>query len=139
MLVAYQGPLASLVLFFGLLAIDQISKQVATGWFEQAVLCNASGPWGLPLPLPLLLVAPLGILTWMIGIQWKEEKPDMALLLILAGGTGNLVDRMVHGCVIDFISLAPLPLLNIADIFLSFGCALLLLAAFRNRAFYMLS
>ena len=120
--------LSSLFLFFGLLFIDQSSKYFFAQIFPHWIVCNARGPWGLVIPLPILIVFAIGILTWMVSIQWKQKHLHASFLLIIAGGIGNLLDRIRGGCVIDFISLPGFPLFNSADIFLSLGCFLILLS-----------
>lgn len=124
--------LPSLFLFFGLLFIDQFSKYFIAQIFPHWIVCNASGPWGLAIPLPILIVFAIGILAWMISIQWKQKHLHASFLLIIAGGTGNLLDRIWGGCVIDFISALNFPLFNSADIFLSLGCFLILWSWFHR-------
>jgi signal peptidase II len=50
------------------------------------------------------------------------------LTATLAGGIGNLIDRYIHGYVIDFISVGTFPVWNFADMCIVGGCALLALS-----------
>ena len=46
------------------------------------------------------------------------------LCVILAGGFGNLIDRVVRGYVVDFINVFPslnFPIFNLADIYITLG------------------
>ena len=70
-----------------------------------------------------------------IGLITKKEELSklilIALHLVLAGGIGNLIDRIARGFVIDYIDISPLikyPVFNLADIFVVIGC--LIIAAF---------
>ena len=58
--------------------------------------------------------------------------------LILGGALGNLVDRLAHGAVMNFISLHAAGLLshvfNLADVWICLGVAVLLLDFWKNRA-----
>lgn len=51
-----------------------------------------------------------------------------AMSLIIAGGIGNLIDRIFRGYVIDFIDINPVfkyPVFNIADICVVVGCIII--------------
>jgi len=48
-----------------------------------------------------------------------------SLLWIVAGGAGNLVDRIMYGYVVDFISVGSFPIWNFADMCVVGGCILL--------------
>lgn len=119
-------PFTSFFLFLGLVSLDQVSKNVVSRFFSDLTVCNAQASWGFSFPLPVLIFVSICILVWMIGIQWKRREFSSAFLFVLAGGSGNLLDRITDGCVMDFFSVPPIPLFNVADVFLSIGCLLLL-------------
>ena len=58
--------------------------------------------------------------------RWQKA----AVLLAVGGGIGNLIDRVAHGAVVDFVSLGIGPLrtgiFNLADVAITGGLALLL-------------
>jgi len=54
----------------------------------------------------------------------------LSLSLICAGGTGNLIDRIRFGAVVDFIGFRVFPIFNFADICVCCGCGLLLIYMF---------
>lgn len=60
------------------------------------------------------------------------------LALILSGAIGNVIDRIWHGKVIDFISVNfgsyYFPIFNIADICVSVGAGLVILSSFVERS-----
>ena len=49
-----------------------------------------------------------------------------ALALIFGGGAGNFIDRVWVGYVVDFLDFRVFPIFNAADIFVTTGCALLI-------------
>ena len=56
----------------------------------------------------------------------------ISLTLIMAGGIGNLIDRVFRGYVIDYIDINPLikyPMFNIADICVVAGCIIIVIYA----------
>ena len=57
----------------------------------------------------------------------KSKLLNISVLLIIGGGVGNLIDRLIYGFVIDFISFSFFPpIFNIADCFITVGTGLLI-------------
>ncbi|ADQ15018.1 signal peptidase II [Halanaerobium hydrogeniformans] len=68
----------------------------------------------------------------LIYYLYKKELSDhwtakSALIFLLGGSVGNLIDRIAFHYVIDFIAIANFPVFNFADIFIFFGILLLLI------------
>jgi signal peptidase II len=64
-------------------------------------------------------------------VTYFAIRPDRAGLwlptgLLVGGAIGNLIDRLVHGAVTDFIKLPFWPAFNIADMSITFGVLALL-------------
>lgn len=57
----------------------------------------------------------------------------LAMSLQLGGALGNLIDRLQHGHVTDFISIGSFPVWNIADASITCGVAVLVLDLLFNR------
>lgn len=80
----------------------------------------------------LSTVAIIGILVYMF---WKKPQDKLmlsALILIVSGGIGNMIDRIALGYVIDFIDFCAFPkiwmwVFNVADSFVCIGAGLLIL------------
>jgi signal peptidase II len=76
------------------------------------------------------------LLVWLRRLPAAEMRTRLALVLILGGAAGNLIDRLVYGYVIDFIDIYydnwHWPAFNVADAAISVGAFLLLLDAFRG-------
>ncbi len=53
--------------------------------------------------------------------------------LLVGGALGNLIDRLAHGAVTDFIKLPDWPAFNVADMAITFGVLALLLVLERGR------
>ena len=137
---------------------DQFTKVLVIGAFElghsQAVtsffnlvrvhnagaafsfLADASG-WQRWFFVGLGLVATVAI-VWMLKSHGGQRLFSLALSLILGGALGNVIDRLLHGHVIDFLQfhwdwLAPIfpggyfPSFNIADSAITVGAVLLIL------------
>ena len=80
--------------------------------------------------LVLATTAALLGVAWYLFFRCKGQLLlQSALLLILGGGIGNLIDRVLNGCVVDYIN--PLfmnfAVFNFADICVCVGAGLLIL------------
>ena len=89
----------------------------------------------------LIVVAVLiiGVLLYYIKRNKIEKKIDIiALSFVIGGSLGNLIDRIVRGYVIDFISIKignyNFPIFNVADILIVIGVFLLLLSSRRSQS-----
>lgn len=61
-------------------------------------------------------------------------KNETATLLVVSGGLSNMVDRLAHGAVLDFIGISGVnfPLFNLSDILISSGVVLFILKEMRG-------
>lgn len=72
----------------------------------------------------------LGLIIRFIYLQrdFMDKATLYTLFLILAGGFGNLIDRLLKGYVVDFINIFPkinFPKFNFADIYITVGWIIL--------------
>ena len=80
--------------------------------------------------LPLFIATALFAVVLII-VNLKESAARqpriyrLALALILSGALGNLVDRLLHGYIIDFLDFRVWPVFNIADSAITIGTILL--------------
>lgn len=75
-------------------------------------------------------------IVWMLKRHGGQRMFSWALSLILGGALGNVIDRLVHGYVVDFIQVhygrAYFPAFNIADSAITIGAGLLILDELRR-------
>ncbi|MGC6512724.1 MAG: signal peptidase II [Parvibaculales bacterium] len=73
---------------------------------------------------------------WMLG-EAKTKAGAFGTALIIGGAFGNVIDRIVHGAVVDFISLHYRDyywyVFNLADIWITLGCILVLIDSFMQK------
>lgn len=97
-------------------------------------LASASG-WQRWFFVALGSLAALFIL-WMLRSHGGQRLFGWALALILGGAVGNVIDRLLHGYVVDFIQVhyrnAYFPSFNVADSAITIGAALLVLDELRR-------
>ena len=109
------------VVFLVIIA-DQISKEFVQKYLE--VSCNFGFAFGLgEASWPILLFALV-----LVGYFFFKEKQKFlifSLSLIIGGGIANLVDRLVIGCVRDFINIMVFPSFNLADSAITIGVFLI--------------
>mgnify|MGYP003958795535 FL=1 len=76
--------------------------------------------------------------VWLRRLPRQQWLLGLALILVLAGAMGNLVDRLLYGYVVDFISLHYqqyyFPAFNLADSAICCGAFVLLLDAWQHSS-----
>lgn len=80
----------------------------------------------------LALVMSLFLIVYLIKAPRKATLLSFGLALVLGGAVGNLIDRLLHGHVIDFIhvhyaNVWDYPIFNVADMGISVGVALIVI------------
>ena len=132
--------------------LDQFSKTLILGMFEPngshtvtsffnvvrvhnhgaafSFLAGASG-WQRWFFVGLGVAAAIFI-VWMLSRHGGQKLFSLALALILGGALGNVIDRLIHGYVVDFIqvhyaSAYYFPSFNVADSAITVGAVLLIL------------
>ena len=72
-----------------------------------------------------------GFIIWMLRKHGEQRMFSWALALILGGALGNVIDRLLHGYVVDFIQVhwngSAFPSFNVADSAITIGAVLLIL------------
>ena len=76
-------------------------------------------------------VAAAIFMVWMLRAHPGQKLFSLAISLILGGAIGNVIDRLLHGYVVDFLDFYwgtwHFPAFNVADAGISVGAALLIL------------
>lgn len=131
------GQLAAIAALIG---IDQLTKYIAeknlpgrsvtfiTGVLELTYVRNTGAAFGsfagntfvLTILTGAIIIA--GLVLLFLG-KFKGKLQSMCAVMILAGGIGNLIDRIVNKYVIDFINAVfiDFPVFNFADILVTCG------------------
>ena len=150
----------SLVLWLGLalvvIVLDQFTKTLILGYFQlgdsRAVtsffnvvrvhntgaafsfLAGAAG-WQRWFFVTLGLVA-TGFIVWMLRSHPAQKLFCFAVTMIMGGALGNVVDRLLHGYVVDFIQVHwrgwYFPSFNVADSAITLGAILLIVDELRR-------
>ena len=141
---------------FAVVALDQGTKflvcsnlrawtsriDVLPGFFSLVHVCNTGAAWGILRGQTLLLavlsvLVAVGILSRFGHLAEGHAERIWALGLILGGIAGNLVDRIMWGHVIDFLSFYfrsfEWPAFNVADSAISCGVGLFVLSSLMRK------
>ena len=96
---------------------------------------NEAGGWQRWFFIGLGLAA-AAFIVWLLARHGGQRMFGWALALILGGALGNVIDRLLHGHVIDFLqvhwSSHYFPSFNVADSAITIGAALLILDELRR-------
>lgn len=115
-------------------APHQSVKAIPGLWFTYVQ--NTGAIWGIlrdgNMIFIWLSVVAFGLLLFFFD-KFETVTEKIALTLIMAGLWGNLLDRVLHGFVIDFINLRWWPVFNIADACISVGIVILLLEQWKKK------
>ncbi len=132
------------ILVLILLLIDQITKflfinkdiSLIPGVLKFHTVQNRGGAFGVgqnsTFSFIITNIIVLGIIIKFISMQANQidRKTGVAISMVLAGGFGNLIDRVFKGFVVDFIDISEainFPNFNFADICIVIGWVLLAL------------
>lgn len=100
-------------------------------------MLNDAGGWQRWLFSAIAVIAAVWI-TVLLHRHRQQKLFCFALALILGGALGNLIDRIAHGYVVDFLDFHwnayHFPAFNLADSAITCGAALLLWDGFMNKA-----
>jgi len=80
------------------------------------------------------IVVSIVLIAFLLKLTFQEVERNFSLMslgyiLITSGAIGNLADRFLRGAVLDFISVARFPVFNLADIWITLGVLLILIAS----------
>jgi len=107
------------------------SVPVIKNIFHITLVRNTGAAFGMfKNQLYLFIFTSIGAIV-LILLDLKERRGkkldiySLSLAFILAGASGNLVDRIRFGCVIDFLDFRIWPVFNIADSAITIGAVLL--------------
>lgn len=96
------------------------------------------GGWQRGFFIAVALVVTLVLVAWLRRLGRGEWRTALSLSLVIGGAVGNLIDRVIHGYVIDFIDVYygswHWPAFNVADSAICVGVALLLLDALFEKS-----
>ena len=145
-----QGTLVNvLATVVAVIAFDQITKEIVLreigpgtgqpiveiipGIFQFNFVRNTGSAFGLfQGQSAILTVLALGAIIFLATYYFRKARNDtlvaVALGLQLGGAVGNVVDRIRHGYVVDFIDVSSWPVFNMADSAITIGVILLMYA-----------
>jgi len=98
----------------------------------------SAGGWQRWFFVGLALAVSIALIIWLKKLPSMARQEAVALSLILGGAIGNVLDRLYHGYVIDFLDVFygtyHWPAFNIADSAIFIGALLLIVDSFSNKA-----
>ena len=136
-------PFVALAIGAVIIAIDQVIKyfvhnelkpvgeiSVIDGWIRLAYVENRGVAFGLFRDMRWIFIAVTTALLISIIVYMFKKRPSGIFFyicagLIIGGGVGNLIDRIMYGYVIDYLSVSFFPpVCNFADYSITIGVVL---------------
>lgn len=120
--------------------VQGVSYDFIPGFIDIIYIKNDGAAWGMLGGYTWLLIS-ITIVVMLAGIalllKWglKDKVLFWSAALILAGGIGNMIDRIFNdGFVVDFLnfSFIDFPVFNIADCSIVIGAGLIILSLFKS-------
>ncbi len=106
----------------------QGSAFLARQHLKSGVVCNGEGPFGASASFLVLSLVGVGAILFFMHLWWKEViwQRSYVWLLLFSAGVSNMLERVLSGCIFDFLSLPFIPLFNVADVILTLGVVFLI-------------
>ena len=120
------------------MGLDQVIS-VIPGVFDLHYIRNYGAAFSIMQNKRIFLIAVTvimmaGLCVYAVKMGNKISKAErIALAMIVGGGIGNLIDRIFLGYVTDFLCIYIIPIFNVADCFVTVGCALLIIAVLTEK------
>ena len=143
--------LIELIIFFAAIILDRITKNWAVNNLKDSsgipIIKNVIEFYYLPygntgaafgmlkghqtlfLIIAVIVVLAIGFILYNMPFDSKYRWINILLLLIAAGGVGNMIDRFWQNYVVDFIYISCInfPIFNVADIYVSVSTVILII------------
>ena len=144
----------NIIVIFFIIVLDQLIKYVilkTVGSSNESIILipnvlaltytkNVGAAFGMFVERIFLIGLNLMIIFFVIKIMVSKKYnfgkiEKMGMSLIVAGGTGNLIDRLFRGYVIDYIDITQIfnyPIFNLADISIVLGVIIIIVTIIIN-------
>lgn len=109
--------------------VSDLGRPLEIGPFFIARIINDAGVFSVRIPNIVLIAAGLLValgLVYLLSQRIDRPAMRMGLWLVLGGAVSNIIDRMLHGGVVDIITIQGLTSFNLADVMIVLGAAALL-------------
>lgn len=126
--------LVASIVIISVVILDQITKSLSSS-LGLAVVCNSGYAFGIMRGYLNVLIIFLVLLIAVYNFS-KAVRFNLWIgwAFVLGGGLGNMADRLIRGCVIDFVKVVAFwPSFNLADAAISIGMMILIFSLIRER------
>ena len=113
--------------------VDLGPMQLRLGFNSGVAFSLGAGlPAGVVLGITGLIIGALALFTWRAtGTATRTVR--LALALVLGGAVANFIDRAPDGVVTDYLHTGWFPTFNLADVFITGGAVVLIVATLTGR------
>ena len=113
--------------------VDLGPMQLRLGFNSGVAFSLGAGlPAGVVLGITGLIIGALAIFAWR-ATRTATRTVRLALALVLGGAVANFIDRAPDGVVTDYLHTGWFPTFNLADVFITGGAVVLIVATLTGR------
>jgi signal peptidase II len=130
-----------LLKWWALNSLSDISSITFFRIFRLELYLNEGIIFSVPLPKILIYIITvfiIGIVASFLNLAYRKINLYLisGLSLILIGAFSNLLDRINHSAIIDFVNLRFLPVFNLADCLIVTGSIIIILKLFNSSEYH---
>lgn len=135
----------TIILLF--ILIDQITKFFATKLIESKTIIegllnftyveNRGAVFGFMqgsnyIMAILSVIICVALIIYLVRITKEGKTPSIGFYMVIAGGIGNIIDRVFRGYVVDFIDTPFIATFNVADMLVVIGACFIILSQLKE-------
>ncbi len=124
-------------LFIILSGFVRIITNIIYTKYPDYIVCNHGISFGIIIPSLFFWISWIITISFIFVLIFRSAKESLKLtiayIFIFVGGLNNVVDRLIYGCVVDYIRIVPWNVFNLSDVLIFIGAIIILYSNFSKK------